>query len=499
MKRSSGILLPVFSLPSEYGMGSFGKESYEFIDFLKKARQKVWQILPLVQTGWGNSPYSSIYSESFNPFFISLETLKSKGLIDKKDLDSARIFGKYIDYDKIYAVRYPILRKAFSRFNKDDESFKKFLKSGEFTDYALYMALKEKNSDSAFYDWEDKYKYRNKTALKTFYEENKDEVLFWQFVQYEAKAEWLALKDYAGKNGIKIFGDMPLYVAADSVDVWVNPELFKLNDDLKPRKVAGVPPDYFSAKGQLWGNPVYDYEKHKEDNFSWWIKRLKKALKIFDLVRIDHFRGLDRFWEVDSGKEDAIEGVWVDVPSRELFDRIHDKIGRDRIIAEDLGIIDDGVRELLRYTGYPGMKVLSFAFNGEPDNLYLPENIGECAVCYTGTHDNDTLMGLLENYSDWDRNNIIQGVSRSLGILGIDGKTDTDFHIADSIIKLGFYCKAELFVLPLHDLTKKYSDYRINVPGVVNNQNWAVKALKEDFSESNAEYLAFLTENSKRC
>lgn len=498
MKRQSGMLLPVFSLPSKYGIGSFGKEAYDFIDYLKTAKQSVWQILPLVQTGYGNSPYSSVCSYSFNPYFISLETLKEEGLISGADLKSAVIDGKYIDYGRLYQVRYPILRKAFNGFNKNNAAFKKFVKSGEYRDYALFSAIKIKTEHKPFYEWEDGLKFRKEEAVREFEKQNKEEILFWHFLQYVAKKQWLKLKKYANENGVSIMGDMPLYVALDSVDVWVNPRLFKLNDNFTPKKVAGVPPDYFSQKGQLWGNPVYDYEVHEKDGFSWWIRRLKSALAVVDYLRIDHFRGLDRFYEVNYGAKDAICGEWVEVPSVQLFNAIHKEIDRDKIIAEDLGIIDDGVRELLEFTGYPGMKVLSFAFNGETGNLYLPERINENSVCYTGTHDNDTLAGLIENASEWDYNNLIKGVNSSLCAFKIKRVADNPKTLAKSIIELGFMCKANLFILPLQDALSFGGDYRINVPGVVREQNWAIRFQKKDFKKSVAERIAFLTEKSLR-
>lgn len=475
MKRKSGVLLPVFSLPSEYGIGDFGKECYKFIDFLKKTGQRVWQILPLVQTGYGNSPYSSVSSESFNPYFISPELLEEQGLLNEKETAFSRYDGKYADYGFLYSVRFPLLKKAFSRFDRNDKTFRAFTERGEALDYALFMTLKYESGQKHFYEWEHKYKYRDKAALKTFAENYKEEISFWQFVQYEAEREWFAVKKYAAENGVEILGDMPLYVAHDSVDVWKNPELFKLDENLMPTEVAGVPPDYFCADGQLWGNPVYDYAAHAKDGFKWWTDRLKKALKLFDLVRIDHFRGIDRFYKVKAGESSARVGEWEKVPSDELFAAIHKETDKTRIVAEDLGIIDDGVRELLKKTGYPGMRVLSFAFNGESGNPYLPENVEENSVCYTATHDNDTLKGLIEGFSEWDKNNLVNGVKNSLRIAGINEKTDTTEDLINAILKLGFNCKSKLFVAPIQDLLSLGSDYRINEPGTVKPQNWAVK------------------------
>lgn len=498
MERSSGILMPIFSLPSKYGMGSFGDESYKFIDFLSDAGQKLWQILPLVQTGFGNSPYSSVSSKSFNPYFISIEKLKEKGLLTAAEVKFALDDSKYIDYGRLYAVRYPLLRKAFSRFDVNSAQFKKYVRSKKAYDYALFMAIKYASGQKNFYEWDDGLKFRDKVALDKFARSYKEELLFWQFVQFEGELQWKELKTYANGKGIKIIGDMPLYVAADSVDVWCNPNLFKLDQNLIPKKVAGVPPDYFCEDGQLWGNPVYDYDAHKENGFSWWKDRVISALEVFDYVRIDHFRGLDRYYEIDCDKENAKEGVWVDVPSIELFAAIHQAVGKERIIAEDLGIIDDGVRELLKHTGYPGMKILSFAFNGEADNLYLPEHIPENSVCYTGTHDNDTLMGLIKSSTDWDKQNLVRGVYNSLKKLGVKGDIADDDALRKSIIKLGFVSKSNVYILPLADYLGFGSEYRINEPGTCKEQNWAVRFSKNDLNKSLAKKIRSLVEKFNR-
>ena len=498
MKRQSGILMPVFSLPSEYGLGDFGQSAKDFIDYLKEAGQSVWQILPLVQTGYGNSPYSSVCSYSYNPYFISPEILFDKGFATREETDFCKTDGKQVDYGFLYSVRLPLLKKAFSRFDKNDAEFLKFKRSGRFYNYALYMALKDASGQKRFYEWEDCYKRRDKVALDAFYNDYAEETDFWQFVQFEAEREWFALKKYANDNGVSVFGDLPLYPAPDSVDVWENPSVFDLNENFTPRAVAGVPPDYFCENGQLWGNPVYDYSALEKDGFSWWTERISRELKKFDYIRIDHFRGLDRFYRVPFGATDARCGEWVKVPSEKLFGAIHGVADKTRIIAEDLGIIDDGVRELLKKTGYAGMKILLFAFNGEKDNLYLPERIEENSVCYTGTHDNDTLMGYLKTASAWDKNNFITGVKHSLKAFGEISATETDGDLADAAIKLGFVCKANVFILPFADVLKKGSDYRINEPGTVKPQNWAVRFEKGDFGDISAERLLKLAVKYKR-
>lgn len=490
--------MPVFSLPSEYGIGDFGSGAYGFIDYLKKAGQSVWQILPLVQTGYGNSPYSSVCSYSFNPYFISPEILLEKGLATKEETEFCKSDAECIDYGFLYSVRLPLLKKAFSRFDKEGAEFKAFKKSGRFYNYALYMTLKYASGQKHFYEWEDRYSRRDKFALDEFYKDYAEETDFWQFIQFEAEKEWFALKKYANDNGVSIFGDLPLYPALDSVDVWENPTIFKLNENFTPKTVAGVPPDYFCTDGQLWGNPVYDYSALEKEGFKWWAERISRELKKFDYIRIDHFRGLDRYYEVPYGAKDAKRGEWVQVPSEKLFKAIHSVADKTRIIAEDLGIIDDGVRELLKKTGYAGMKILLFAFNGEKDNLYLPERIQENAVCYTGTHDNDTLMGYLAGASAWDKNNFITGVKDSLKAFGGALTQDTDSDLADAAIRLGFACKANMFILPFADVIKKGAEYRINEPGTVKPQNWAVRFKKADFDDNSAEKLLKLAEKYKR-
>lgn len=498
MKRTSGVLMPIFSLDSGYGIGDFGKSAYNFIKLLKNSGQTVWQILPLVQTGYGNSPYSSVCSTSFNPYFISPELLEKQGLLTRAETEFVKMDRPRIDYQELYSVRYPMLERAFSRFDKQNPDFLSYVKSKESYDYALFMTLKYASGQKHFYDWEDQYKYRDKTALKRFHKDYQDKILFWQFVQFTAKSQWLQVKKYANENGIKILGDIPLYVALDSVDVWKNPELYKLDENLIPTKVAGVPPDYFCEDGQLWGNPVYDYSVHKQDNFSWWVKRIKTALKIYDLVRIDHFRGLDRYYEIEKGQTTARVGEWIDVPSDSLFSAINKNVKKDSIIAEDLGIIDDGVRELLRKTGYPGMKILSFAFNGDPNNLYLPENLPENCVCYTGTHDNDTLKGLIESFNEWDYNNFINGLKNSLDKMGIDIQLKGVNDVIDAVIECGMKSRSSLFIVPIQDLLKSTGEYRINKPGSVDLSNWSIKYLQKDLKIALSSRLKKLTVKYKR-
>lgn len=497
MKRQAGILLPIFSLPNKYGIGSFGKQAYKFIDFLKSAGQKVWQILPLVQTGFGNSPYSSVCSYSFNPYFIDLDLLVEQGLLTKEEIKSSIYDGEYINYSFLYQVRYPLLRKAFSRFNRKSAPFKRFIEQKSFLDYALYMTIKENTNHQSILDWEDGLKFRKESTLEQFSKANNEQILFWQFVQYLAKTQWLNLKKYANKKGISIMGDLPYYVAHDSVDVWVNPTLYKLDENFFVKKVAGVPPDYFCELGQLWGNPVYDYSEHKKDNYAWWTNRIKRALTIYDYIRIDHFRAFDRYYEIPADAENAINGEWVEANGKDIIDAVHTQVDHSKIIAEDLGIIDDGVRDLLKHSGYPGMKILSFAFDGYDGNLYLPKNVTENSVCYTGTHDNDTLLGLLKGANENDKRNIKLGVKNSLKLLKIKGSTASDKGLLKSIIELGFACKSNLFILPMQDVMALGTEYRINEPGSVKKQNWAIR-IKKVTQEKYAKELKQLTKKYHR-
>lgn len=497
MKRKSGILLPIFALPNEYGIGGFGKECYNFIDYLKGAGQSVWQVLPLVETGFGNSPYSSKCSYSFNPYFISLDHLVKDGLLTKKEVKAERVNSDIIDYGKLYFSRYKILRKAFERFDENDPLFLSFIKKGKYKSYAIFSSLKSVyNCD--FNNFPSEYKCRDQKSLKAFIKNNKQEYLFWQFLQFYAENEWVCIKNYAKYNGIKIIGDLPLYVALDSVDVWENPSLFDLDANFVPKKVAGVPPDYFCEDGQLWGNPVYSYSEHQKDGFSWWKGRLVKAFKIYDYIRVDHFRGLDRFYTVQNGSENARVGEWVDVPSTELFSELKKVSKKEGIIAEDLGVIDDGVRNLLKATGFPGMKVLSFAFNGDDTNPYLPKNIQENSICYTGTHDNDTLKGLILSFSEEQKKTFINGVKQSLKDLKIKANVSTLNGLIDAVIKLGAFSKAKTFILPFADVIKSGNDKRVNEPGKLSDQNWAIRFDKKDFSLKVANKLKRLARESGR-
>lgn len=472
MNREAGILCHISSLPGKYGIGSLGKEAFGFAKKLASGGVKCWQVLPLVQTGFGDSPYQSVSCTSGNPYFIDLEALGKKGLLTKQELKALRKryrFAQKVDYTALYEERYQTLRKAFSRFHFDEESFRSYVKSGAAEDYALFMTAKTVFG-GAFCDWEDGIKFRDPAALRSLSEEHHEEYLFWQFLQYTFRSQWAKLKRYCNKLGIKLIGDIPLYVAYDSADVWAHPELFKLDDSLKPTKVAGVPPDYFSESGQLWGNPVYSWKSHESQQFKWWTQRLQTALETYDLVRIDHFRGIDRYYEIPAAAATAAEGEWREGPKDKLFAGIGSD--RKRIIAEDLGVIDEGVRELLRKTGFPGMKVLLFAFDGNPENPFLPRNIPENSVCYTGTHDNDTVTGYVKSLSSEEFILFRSRVAAELAQSGLSvplGEKPSVY--AKALIELALKSAANLSVIPVQDLIEADNSCRMNYPGTQEG-NW---------------------------
>ena len=470
--RSAGVLLHISSLPGKYGIGSLGKEAYRFAKRLARAGVRYWQILPLVQTGYGDSPYQSVSCSSGNPYFIDLDLLEGQGLLTKKELKPLRRKGD-VDYGALYTERYQTLRTAYSRFFFDSAEFRAYVDEGTHEDYALFMTAKTVFGGS-FCDWEEGIRRREPQALEKLRTDYHEEYLFWQFLQYEFDLQWKALKEYCNSLGIRIIGDIPLYVAYDSADVWAHPELFKLDGELKPAKVAGVPPDYFSETGQLWGNPVFDWAAHKKEDYRWWRARLAQALKTYDLVRIDHFRGLDRYYEIDAGEETAVNGAWQDGPKDELFEGVD----LSRIIAEDLGEMDDGVRSLIRRTGLPGMKVLLFAFDGDEDNAFLPHNIHENSVCYTGTHDNDTVAGYVKSLTAEEFLLLRSRVAKELDLVGMNiriGQTPERF--AKTLTEIAMASSAGLAVVPVQDLMGLDNTCRMNHPGT-NGGNWCWRLKK---------------------
>ena len=488
-ERAAGVLLHISSLPGKYGIGTFGDEAYRFVDLLSQMKVRYWQILPLVQTGFGDSPYQSVYSGSGNPYFIDLEILEEEGLLKRSELAECRYKKANVDYSFLYKKKYAVLRRAFERFDLQNTEFRAFVEEGEFEGYALFMALKKQFAQVSFYYWPREYKKASPAALKKFKEENMREYLFWQFLQYVFRKQWLALKKYANDRNVLIIGDLPLYVAYDSVDVWQHPELFKLNNDLSLKVVAGVPPDFFSETGQLWGNPVYRWSAHKKDGYSWWIERLRQAYRLYDVVRLDHFRGFDRYYEIGADSPNAVHGVWRSGPKSELFRFAEQKLGKLNIIAEDLGVQDAGVRRLVRETGYPRMKIMGFAFDGDPKNPYLPKYIEENSVCYTGTHDNDTMLGFLYAMKPKQYAAFHNGVSKTLTELGETMPLANKKQVVRAVVKIAMLCPSWLTVIPMQDILVQNNRSRMNLPGTV-GENWKYR-LKHRLS---AEELAFFGE-----
>ncbi|MEE1013668.1 MAG: 4-alpha-glucanotransferase [Clostridia bacterium] len=402
MQRGSGILLHLSSLPSPYGIGTMGKEAYTFVDFLENAGQKYWQILPLGPTSYGDSPYQSFSTFAGNPYFIDFDLLAEDGALKPEDYNTLS-WGEVadtVDYARIFEQRFAVLKKAWNRDKtRLSTELTEFRTENAYwiENYAMYMALKFDFDQLSYQDWEVDIKLRNPEAMTAAYSRLSDEIGFWIYVQYRFFEQWNALKDYANDKGISIIGDIPIYVAEDSADAWAHNEILMLDENRVPIKVAGCPPDYFAAKGQLWGNPLYDWDTLKERNYEWWIARMRAALSMYDIVRIDHFRGFSAFYSIPYGREDAVIGEWMPGPGMDFFHILHRELGDDLpIIAEDLGLLDDGVRSLLKDTGFPGMKVVQFGLTPGQNSEYLPHNYPKNTVAYIGTHDNNTLHGWFE-------------------------------------------------------------------------------------------------------
>lgn len=401
--RSSGILFPVFSLPGAYGIGCFSEEAWGFVDFLKKAGQSWWQILPVGPTGYGDSPYQAFSTFAGNPYFISPDELHRQGLLTREEVAMACAPEGSIDYGTLYRTRWELLRKAFGRSrHQETDEFVEFKKANAFwlDDYALFMALKDAHGGAPLSAWEKEIRDRESGALKDAREKYRRETDFYEYLQYEFLREWDALRTYARKQGIGIIGDIPIYVSEDSSDFWAHRELFQVDAEGRLCKVAGVPPDGFSADGQVWGNPLYDWDRHEQTGYDWWIRRIAKCRELYDVIRLDHFRGFDELFAVPADEETAANGHWEKGPGMKLFSVLQEKWPDLKIIAEDLGYVTDTVRKLVADTGFPNMKVLEFAFDSRDSTgrfEYLPYNYGKNCVVYTGTHDNETLRGWLDD------------------------------------------------------------------------------------------------------
>ena len=487
--RKSGVLMPVASLPGKYGIGTFGKESYDFVDMLAEAGQSYWQILPLVPTSYGDSPYQSFSTFAGNPYFIDPEILIDKGLLTRKEADSYD-FGKKadeIDYCKLYNARFKMLKKAYKRFDaKNDKGYEKFCRTNRFwlDDYALYMAVKNSFGAKSYIEWDEPVRKREKEALEAYRNKYADEIAFYMFLQYEFTVQWKALKKYANKSGIKIIGDIPIYVAFDSADTWANPELFRLDEDGFPTAVAGCPPDAFSKTGQLWGNPLYDWEYHARTGYKWWIRRIKYCFELYDVLRVDHFRGFDEYYAIPYKDKTAEFGKWEKGPGYNLFKAVKAKLGDVDMIAEDLGYITDSVRRLVKRCGAPGMKVLQFAFDSREDSDYLPHNYDRNSVVYTGTHDNDTLVGWFGVMKAADRRMALKYMNRK--------GFESDRDLAYSFIKLAMSSVSDLCIIPMQDWLSLDGRARINTPSTLGG-NWVWRMKKGAFTPRTAKQMREIT------
>lgn len=482
--RKCGVLLPVSSLPSAYGIGCFSKEAYQFVDRLKEAGQSCWQILPLGPTSYGDSPYQSFSTFAGNPYFIDPEDLIKRGWITKKQC-AAYDFGKdpeYVDYEKLYKSRFLLLRKAWQNSNiSKDADFQAFVKENShwLDNYALYMAVKASFDNVCWVEWDEDIKTRKPQALKAYRKKYADEIEFYQFQQYLFYVQWEKLKAYANSQGISIIGDIPIYVAFDSSDAWANPELFQFDKDCNPTAVAGCPPDAFSATGQLWGNPLYDWEYHKKTGYQWWIQRLAACYRMYDVVRIDHFRAFDAYYSIPAGAKTAEIGEWKPGPGYELFDVMKKALGRREVIAEDLGFLTPSVLKLVKKTGFPGMKVLQFAFDSREESDYLPHNYPKNCVVYTGTHDNDTTLGWYKVLKRADKKFCDRYLNISRG-----HKKEVQWEF----VRAAYASVADLAVIPMQDFLGLGAEGRINTPSTLGN-NWKWRMKSGAFTEELAERM----------
>ena len=492
MERSSGILMHISSLPGKYGIGTFGKEAFNFVDFLNKAGQKNWQILPLGQTSYGDSPYQSFSAFAGNPYFIDFDLLEEDGLVKKSDYENLD-FGSNeieIDYGKLFVNRYKVLRKAYENSNnKYDKEILEFKEENKFwlEDYSLYMAVKNHFGLVSWQEWDDDIRLREEKALNYYKEILKDEIEYWIFLQFLFCKQWKALKAYANSKEVKIIGDIPIYVAEDSADVWSNPKFFNLDENMKPITVAGCPPDPFAVTGQLWGNPIYNWSYIHETGYAWWIDRMRESFKMYDVVRIDHFRGFESYYEIPYGAKTAEFGTWVKGPDIHLFNAIKEALGDVDIIAEDLGNMTDEVEKLREATNFPGMKILQFAF-GDGDSTDLPHHHVENCVVYTGTHDNDTIMGWYnESSSEKER----EKAKKYLNLTHEEG-------IAKGMIRGIWSSKAYLAIAQMQDFLGLGNEARMNIPSVLGG-NWIWRMRKEDLTEKLAKEIYEMTKLYGRC
>mgnify|MGYP002514808508 CR=1 FL=1 len=484
--RSSGILMHITSLAGPYGVGTMGKHAFAFVDFLKRAGQSYWQILPLTPTGYGDSPYQSCSTFAGNHYLIDLEQLVEQGLLQRDEIDHIDWCWSETkaDFGRLYNNRLRVLRLAYSRFHGSVE-FDAFCSENNdwLYDFALFMALKDKFNGQPWYSWDDKLKFRDEHTMWCVGQELRDEIRFYHFVQFLFYKQWNALHAYAKQNGISIIGDVPIYVPMDSVEVWSNPSIFQLNERLDPVAVAGCPPDAFSADGQLWGNPLYRWDLLEQDNFSWWIRRLAAAGKLYDVIRLDHFRGFEAYWSVPYGDTTAKNGQWIKGPGMAFVEALKEKLPEVDFIAEDLGFLTQDVLDLRDNSGYPGMKILEFAFDSREPSDYLPHTYTRNSVCYTGTHDNMTMRQWFETATP----DAVQYATEYMNLNEAEG-------LVYGTIRAAMASVSDWCIIQLPDWLNLGGFARMNFPGTLSDANWTWRAEEGMINKALAEKIRGLTE-----
>lgn len=491
--RSSGILMHVSSLPSDFGIGKLGKEAFRFIDFLKKCGTEYWQILPLSQTSYGDSPYQSFSIHAGNPYFIDFESLEKDGYLRKSDYFKID-WGtnpRRVDYEKVYNNCYMVLRKAYNKFltSHKDAGYEEFrqLNSYWLDDYALFMALKDAHGGKPWYKWESGYAHCKKSKIEEARIEYEGDIDFYSWLQYQFYKQWREVKEYANNKGIRIIGDMPIYVSYDSAEVWSEPDLFFLNQSKEPTAVAGCPPDAFSPTGQLWGNPIYNWRYHAKTDYAWWKERIRCSKELYDVVRIDHFRGFESYYAIPFGSRTAEIGQWFPGPGMELFEAVKEEMNGLDVIAEDLGFITSDVRKLLEETGFPGMKVLQFAFNEEGGSEYLPHNFKTTnCVCYTGTHDNETLLGWIDSMS-----------AEELRFVKKYFRIRNSRDIPGEMIRSAWSSIAVIAIAQIQDFLSSPASSRMNTPSTLGG-NWEFRTVSSDFGSRLSRHISELNEMYNR-